>query len=853
MHRLRCGVEMIMKRRYLFMSPKPIRMQERLRCEPRPTKRFIRKEAVVACLLCLGWSASLRAQTLDAYGGSLSLQCGVNTKAVRSTISTVARASGTVTLTFSSPHRFIVNDTITVRGTTADGGSFNTPASQLFTVVSVPSDTTVTYSQSGNNINPTSDTGATQLARYYTSKVGSRWWLCTPLGNAMWMNAVASAVADSTTDYQDINNTQLTGAKYAKGVTTISADNWAYQTALRLKVWGFNALGEYANGSIFPTTIDPAWKTPDETIPSQARMPFILEPNPILYSAYNRSNYAAGPTKNEFGLYKRSVYSGAMRTNADTFDAKFSEWLVGCLANGLIHSQFTGPHHEYLFAFVGDESDVTGGLMVGPDFQPVSGGGTKEPGTAVIQTGTTITDPHWGWITLISSPAQAASSRSNTPEGLSPYDIVYGVLKYWTKFELGRWLQVSGDRGPGYASIAALNTAWGSNYDSFGTDAVTYTDSCAAGNGTTGPYTCTLSHTPVTPLTAQVKVGGVLTAGDDGYGAETRVPTGIGNFRSNTGTSPLGTITYSSGVVSITYLTPIAPGQTTSVTYQTNGWGQGHGLLDEDGTCPSRQSGQNCWLPANPYWTANSTENQIQKDLDGFLFHWAKSYFATVKGAIEAAAPGYLYIPVDPIGSYACPPRREILEAAALYADVLDLGSIPASDPTGVVTDQQARIDFVAQYAGDLPWMNINFITAQADSYFPASEFPLTTTLTFSTQLERGQYYQAKTNKQLDTTISPSCNCSFAGTYPIVGQNWWKLYDDATMKINFGLLTLRDDQYDGVASTPNPGTDQWGYPTGCQGAAALPGPTTPCEQGSYGDALGTIISANTAWLAYAAP
>jgi len=846
-------VEMIVKLRYLFTSPKPIRVQKRVRCGFRLSRLLMVHEAAVACLLCLGWNASLRAQSLDAYGGALSLQCGPNTKAVTSAISTVARASGTVTLTFSVPHRFIVNDTLTVGGTTADSGSFNTPAGQLFTVVSVPSSTTVTYSQGGKNVNATPNAGTAELARYYVSKVGSRWWLCTPLGNAMWMNAVADAEHNSNTDYQNINDTQLVHAKYAKGVTTSNVDNWAYQTALRLKTWRFNVLAELGDGNIFPSTVGPAWQTPDHTIPPQARIAFMIKLNPILYSGYNMNGYGPGPTKCELGLYKRSIYSGAMRAMADIFDANFSKWLVGALANGLAFSQFTGPHHEYLFGFVGDESDVTGGLMAGPDFHIVTGGGTSKPNTAVIQTGTTITDPHWGWITLISSPVQAAASRGDTPKGLAPHDLVYADTKVYTKGELGTWLQQTGDRGPGYASIAALNAGWGSNYDTFGSDAVTRTETCATGNGTRGPYTCTLPRTPVTPLTVQVKVGGVLAAGDDGAGAEAKVETGTGNFRSISGTKPIGSITYSSGGISLTFNTAVPSGTAITVTYQTNGWGQGSGLLDEDGTCPSRGHGQGCWIPAKPYWTANETENQIQKDLDGFLFHFAKSYFATVKGDIEAAAPGYLYSPVDLIGGYGCPPRREVLEAAALYADLLPFDSIPASDPTGVVTDQQERIDFVARYAGDMPWINYNFMIAQADSYFPASEFPVTNTLSFSTQQARGQYYQMKTGAQLDTTVSAGCNCGFAGTYPIVGQSWWQLYDDPKQKANYGLLTLRDDPYDGIASTPSPGVDQWGYVTGCQGAFALPGPTTPCEQGSYGDALTSIVSANGAWLAYAVP
>jgi hypothetical protein len=139
-------------------------------------------------------------------------------------------------------------------------------------------------------------------------------------------------------------------------------------------------------------------------------MPFGVQPSPIVYSSYNRDNHAPRPTKNELGLYKRSVYSGALRAMADVFDANFSKWFVGVLTRGLVHSQFTGPHHEYLLGFIGDESDVTGGLMVGPDFQPVTGGGTKHPGTAVIQTGNSLTDPHWGWVTLVSSPVQAAAA-----------------------------------------------------------------------------------------------------------------------------------------------------------------------------------------------------------------------------------------------------------------------------------------------------------------------------------------------------------------------------------------------------------------------------------------------------------
>jgi len=811
---------------------------------------FLTLSAAVV-LVGLGSTTPLFAQlNLDAYGGTLSLQCGPNSKAVTSAISTAARSSGTVTLTFTSPHRFIVNDTITVAGTSADGGSFNTPAQQLFTIASVPTTTSVTYSQSGHNVSPTSSPGSAALARYYTSKAGSRWWLCTPLGNAMWMNAVSETIGNSTKDYQNIINADVTPVKYTKGVTINGEDNWAYQTALRLKAWGFNTVAEDSNAHLFPTTTDGNWKTPDATIPVNARLPYITEPNPIIYTSYNQGGYAPLPTKNEKGLYKR-VMIGSIRGMTDVFDANFSKWLSANLATGPIHARFTGPHHEYLLGFIGDESDTTGSLTLGSDFEAVTGGGTGDPGVAVLWPANDYADPQWGWMILISSPVEAAASASNTP--YSSRDLVYSDIQYYSKSALSTWLQQRSDRGPGYASIGALNAAWGSNYDTFGSDAVSYTATCATGNGTKGPYNCTLTHTPVTPLSVQVKVGGALTAGDDGAGPEAKPATGTGNLRTNGATRPIGTITYASGAVSITFNTAVGSGTSISITYRTNGWGAGHGLLDEDGSCPARKSGQSCWVPTSPYWTAASVETQIEKDLDGVLYHFENTYFSTVKGDLEAAAPGYLYMPVDPFGGYGSVPRREVLEAAALSADILPFGTIPASDPTGVVTDQQARIDFIAQYGGDLPWINVSFLLAQADSYFPASQYPLTTSLTFSTQLERGQYYQTRTGVQLTTSISSNCNCSFAGTYPIVGQNWWGIYDDPSQKKNFGLVTLRDDPYDGKASTPNPGVDPWGYPTGCQGTAALPGPTSPCEEGSYGDALDSIITANALWFSYAAP
>ena len=47
--------------------------------------------------------------------------------------------------------------------------------------------------------------------------MGSRWYLCTPAGNAFWMNGVYDTNDDNENDYQGINYYNLVNAKYATG------------------------------------------------------------------------------------------------------------------------------------------------------------------------------------------------------------------------------------------------------------------------------------------------------------------------------------------------------------------------------------------------------------------------------------------------------------------------------------------------------------------------------------------------------------------------------------------------------------------------------------------------------------
>jgi hypothetical protein len=268
------------------------------------------------------------------------------------------------------------------------------------------------------------------------------------------------------------------------------------------------------------------------------------------------------------------------------------------------------------------------------------------------------------------------------------------------------------------------------------------------------------------------------------------------------------------------------------VSYQTGGWGSGHGLLDEDGTCPAKYT-SSCWVPEDAYLLAGAT-SAFKTDMDNFLYHYSKKYASVEKSAFNAAVPGVLYLGPDLLSGYSTPARAPVLEAFGQYVDLMYMGTNPSVNPFGKITDDQARIDYIARYAGDKPWFNWQGFWAQADSYTSIYKDPRAM---FHTQAERGQYYRTWMNAALTTTVSSKCNCASAGTQPIVGLAWWQYTDSQGEHANWGLVTLRDDPYDGVSATTSQGYDSWDYPTGCLAAFG-------CERANYGDFTDEVMKAN---------
>jgi hypothetical protein len=526
--------------------------------------------------------------------------------------------------------------------------------------------------------------------------------------------------------------------------------------------------------------------------------------------------------------------------SADNFDPSFAAWITADLAPTGYDCKYylCGSNPDYLIGIIGDETDVTGGFREGVDFRTIARNSNGD-WTYVVKTA----DAHWGWITLVTSPVETAAACTSTPKsyacGNPGHDLLYTDTKFYSKVELGNWVQQTNDRGPGYSSIVALNAAWGSNYDSFGSDALAHNGApCAIGNGTAGPYACTLPVHPLTPLTVQVLVGGTLTAGDDGAGPRANPATATGNLRGNTGKTPLGTINYSTGAISITFASPVPSGAAIAANYQTNGWGTGHGLLDEDGTCPSKIT--TCWIPTDYYLSPAThasppagTTFAFITDMDNFLYHYAKNYGRIEKNAINNAFPGVLYLGPNTLGNWSTPARAPVIQGFSSLIDLFTSPNMPSITPSGAITDNQDRVNFVFNNLGDKPaFVGWYGFFAQSDSYM--SPYPPSDAYSYSSQASRGTGLQTISNNLFNTQITSGPN---AGTYPFVGYGWWTYYDMRSFNENWGFVTPRDDPYDGVSSTSRQGYDPWGYPTGCV-------PTFGCEQGSYGDFVGPATDAN---------
>jgi hypothetical protein len=570
---------------------------------------------------------------------------------------------------------------------------------------------------------------------FHTEKIGSQWWLCTPLGNAFFMNGVEQVIGGDTTYNNAIQ------AKYG------STQAWTQATNRRLLSWGFNTLATGAYIGNMPIASDMSYPLDTNGIHSQpVKMPYMLSirpglyamTNPLIWNGTTNARLLTNPVKNMI-LGHSPYYTGFINSGGTTdyFDSGIGTWMQQDLAIDTPWKTLnSSPYVNYIIGITSDDGDETNGFGNSPDFPTVPTGYNNY--NLAMQVASM-------------SPFQAANSRLGW---------VYSDTTIYTKQALRDYLASK------YSTVTGLNTAWGSNYTTLDSSGVAVTgEALGTGDGTTVSFLRTIAKMKPTPFTVQVLVNGMPVAGDLGNGTM---------FGPNVTAS---TITYATGSLSVTFTAGNAPpvGATITVNYIQNGWGIGTGFMDEDDR-PAHQ----VWMGTDWVGMSNANPN-VKSDMNVFLGQMATQYFQTCQTRLKAVFPNIMYFGPDSLSTWGGPPPASVLQAARNYLDAF------LTADTNVFT--QAEMDFIEQNWGDKPYFGSWYSTANPDSALSA--YPNHTPPSgFATQGARGQGYLSMMQSLQSAQTS-------TGNFPYIGSIWWQYIDNYSEQLNWGIITHLDNAYDG--------------------------------------------------------
>ena len=289
--------------------------------------------------------------------------------------------------------------------------------------------------------------GSTGFFYLYKDTTAKHWFFCDPAGNRFWMLGVQVVSGMNPAFYS------IVGPKY-----TSASGGWPAQEAARLKSIGFNTIGEYANLYM--------WPLPTYGHGGNANlMPFIYTVTPgIDYYKYGIKDvvYNLPPAYKE--------YRG--ETFPDVFDPLW-----------------TSTDLPTYFSDTGSSNPFRG-----------SGGYTAADASPYI-IGTTLDDSDalWGFKGLQGAYPHLAWMVWMMP----PYMGSFADTTVHMKQQFASFLQAK------YGTISALNAAWGSNYTSFGSSAVTVKgETIGTGTGSQTSFSHKLSQTPADPDSVTILVGG---------------------------------------------------------------------------------------------------------------------------------------------------------------------------------------------------------------------------------------------------------------------------------------------------------------------------------------------------------
>ena len=649
---------------------------------------------------------------------------------------------------------------------------------------------------------------------FIITKVANNMVFCSPAGHAMF--ARGFYVFDDNTSKTDESGGSSASYSTAKYGNTTSS--WAPPQLTRIKNWGFNMVGPFSNAYARPF-----WS--GQTV----KVPFILFENSSVYSLTNRNSWGSGPVK-EFLHLANSRWNGYRPSCgiADYRDPNWATYVSGTMKNDYVTQQTAAASTAdkgYLLGVSFDDSDCLHGFGAGPDFATQPAGNN---------------DFRLGYVAMFVPPTQYASSSMAQ---------IYPDATVYVRKRLNDLLQAK------YGTVASLNPAWGSAYTTFdssgtcvGSQPITCANTAAAdtvgsGNGSTLSFSSTLSHTTVSAYSVAIYAGGKLVGGD----------TGAGKIY---GPSLSGTVNYSTGALSLTF-SGTAPASSAAITasYIANGWGIGTGFQDED--CRSAH-GSYCGS-GNQTVTMSDVPSTVQADLNALTQDIANYYASTLNSAIQswASASGFVghvpHLGPSTLGTWTAPPDRYVLQGFA--------GNVDAWQYGGVGTFTQAELDYIHTYMGDVGLIEGEYRTANAESPYAypnsaavhagssvtvtivtPSQFINTSTLIdvtcnaadynaievrptavtsatvtynasgtpaeaatvcnlrvsdknvggFPTQAARGQDFLTK------VSALPTRAFTANGTRPYVGYLWWQYQDNQSELLNWGVITLRDNAYDGT-------------------------------------------------------
>jgi len=697
---------------------------------------------------------------------------------------------------------------------------------------------------------------------FYTEIINNRAWFCTPLGNVYNSKGVFSIVPNGTWSSAKYGDTNITWGPQ----TVLRMHRAGFYTVLGGDATS-NYVQPYMTSTSWPGDHSQPQKTPAEYFVDAFSYPLrnvfsycTQAAKDTVHSTDNTQllnhggvyHYNVDPFDPCYTTWIQSFWNDTTRDGYTALAGPQKAWILGVLTGesdyaGLFsaYSGFTtypsgGNYGENIAVIVAMAAPLTAS-----NYNPASGnvlmasnrtfyaktewinwlqasGTTSAVPTAASRSNNVVTmtfasNPFIGTnqsgicIGDIVTVRGMTPSDFNTPSGggvcVQSYDGTHISFAQTGPDEIATGMGTV-TLGPGYASIADLNTAWGTSgfYTSFASTGTNYTQALS-GSGS-GPYTATLAHKP-DEMSIWIKdSGGNVIAGAGALANETAF---VGP------TVASGSINYSTNAISVTFNT--APSGPLTADYYSGGWGNGTGVADENG--------QHSWVPSVPTTAGGSAG--MRTDINNFLFHIAAKALSVHRSALKAVYPNALFGGVNTQCFWMTPCRPQVLTAMGIYQDYIKLDE---GSPTALVPDWQSRLDFALQYAGKKPIIATWYSNVNPDSDFNRPSVPIGNT--YKTQKQWGDDYLSSSQAMWNAAgSSTNPNVSVRGFHPFAGLNIWSWTGNSGEGADEGPIDQRDNFYDGVESCNTPTMDFAGYPTNAENVLQWQASTSFGANGSY--------------------